>query len=468
MKPTLQFLGAAQNVTGSRYLLEVDGFRLLVDCGLYQERDYRQRNWEPFPVPPDTVDAVLLTHAHLDHCGYLPRFVRGGFQGRIHGTDATLDIARIVLLDSGRIQEEDARYKKMRHRREGRKGPHEEAPLYTEEDAEAVFPLFSSAAYSSPLEIGPGIGASFHEAGHILGSTMIRLELAVGGGTRAIVFSGDIGRWRMPILKDPTLFQRADYVVMESTYGDRLHEDPGDVDDMLEDIITETHRRGGNIVIPSFAIGRTQDLLYQLNGLLIEDRIPHLMVFVDSPMANRVTEVFKKHPDLYDREMGELVDQDMSPFSLPNLKATNSVAESKAINHLKGTAVIIAGSGMCTGGRIKHHLVHNIDRAESTVLFVGYQAVGTLGREIVEGADEVRILGARRAVRARIAQINGFSAHADRGELERWASSLVRPPRRAFITHGEPDAAHSLADLLSEQHGFSTLVPEYGEEAVLE
>ena len=468
MNLDLRFLGAAQNVTGSRYLLQTDDFRFLVDCGLYQERELRYRNWDPFAVSPESLNAVLLTHAHLDHCGYLPRLVRDGFRGRIYGTDATLDIAKIVLSDSGRIQEEDARFKRERHEREGRRGRYDEEPLYTEEDAEAVYPLFTSADYERSTVIGNGIEATFHDAGHILGSSTIKLKIEGDGQKRTIVFSGDIGRWGMPILRDPTLFHNADYIVMESTYGDRLHEDPGATDDMLAEIVTETHRRGGNLVIPSFAIGRTQDLLYQLNRLLIEDRIPHLMVFVDSPMANRVTEVFKKHPDLYDKEMEDLINRNLSPFNLPNLNTVGSAAESKAINHLKGTAIIIAGSGMCTGGRIKHHLVHNIDRPESTILFVGFQAAATLGREIIDGAKDVRIFGARHPVKARVAQIHGFSAHADRNELEKWISSLEAPPRRTFISHGEPEAAHSLAELLTGQHGHTTIVPQYGESTALE
>ncbi|HUV08314.1 MAG TPA: MBL fold metallo-hydrolase, partial [Spirochaetia bacterium] len=308
----------------------------------------------------------------------------------------------------------------------------------------------------------------FHDAGHILGSSMIKIRVGENGGERTLLFSGDIGRWQMPILRDPTTFNEADYVLVESTYGDRLHEDPKDTGVMLSEIISETKARGGNLVIPSFAIERTQELLYHLNELLLEDRIPHLMVFIDSPMAAKVTEVFKQHPELFDREMNSFVAHGHSPFNLPNLKTTSSADESKAINHIRGTALIIAGSGMCTGGRIKHHLVNNIAREESTILFVGYQAVGTLGREIVSGAKDVRILGQTYPVRARVAQIHGFSAHADRDELLKWATAFRKNPRCLFVTHGEVNVARSFSELLKKRTGGKIMVPEYLEEVILD
>ncbi|HEX29918.1 TPA: MBL fold metallo-hydrolase, partial [Candidatus Poribacteria bacterium] len=445
MQVKLSFLGAAQNVTGSRYLLEFNGHKILVDCGLYQERELRGRNWDPFPVPPNTIDAVLLTHAHLDHSGLLPKLVREGFEGRIYCTAATSEISGIALLDSAHLQEEDAEFKRKRHKREGRKGPYPEIPLYTSEDARATFPLFHPVRYGESVQLGDGIEASFHDAGHILGSSMIKIDLSRNGWRRTILFSGDVGRWNKPILRDPTLFDEADYVLVESTYGDRLHEDPEDVEDMLADAVNLTWKAGGNVVIPSFAIERAQEVLYHLNELLLQDRIPHLMVFVDSPMAISVTEVFGHHPELFDEEMIELIRRRESPFDFPGLKMVRKVEESKAINHIRGTVIIIAGSGMCTGGRIKHHLVSNISRPESTILFVGYQAVGTLGRQIVDGAREVRILGRIHPVRARIVQINGFSGHADRDELFRWLSGLKGKPRHLFVTHGEPESAHSFA-----------------------
>jgi len=467
MQIKLRFLGAAQNVTGSRYLLEVNGSRILVDCGLYQERKLVERNWDPFPAPPDSIEAILLTHGHLDHCGFVPKLVHDGFRGKIFCTAATSEIVKIVILDSAHIQEEDAKFKKERHKREGRKGRYPEIPLYTQDDAKESFPLFAPVQYEKQVQITDGVKASFHDAGHILGSSMIKLQISEGKEVRTIIFSGDVGRWDKPILNDPTIFDEADYVLVESTYGDRLHKDRKDIDELLCEIINSTRKAGGNIVIPSFALERAQEVLYHLNELLMEDRIPHLVVFLDSPMAINVTEVFKNHPELFDEEMMQLIRSGESPFDFPTLRMSRTTDESKAINHITGTAIIIAGSGMCVGGRIKHHLVHNISSPENTILFVGYQAVGTLGRQIVDGAAEVRILGGRHKVKARVEQINGFSAHADRNELLRWLSGLKKNPRHVFVTHGEPDAAKNFAGLLKEEKGWNVSVPEYKHEAIL-
>jgi metallo-beta-lactamase family protein len=464
----LKFYGATGNVTGSRYLLEANGRRVLVDCGLYQERHLLERNWDPFPVPPETLDAVLLTHAHLDHSGFLPKLVREGFQGRIWCTAATAEIARIVLLDSAHLQEEDARFKKMRHQREGRRGPHPEVPLYTQADAEAALPLFSPVKYAQPVEVAEGIEASFFDAGHILGSSMVQVKVGSGATARTILFSGDVGRWGLPILRDPTIIEAADYVLVESTYGDRLHDNLADNEAALARVINETRAAAGNVIIPSFAIERSQEVLYNLNNLLRSDRIPHLMIFIDSPMAAGVNGVFQRHPELYDEPMSTLVAQGQSPFDLPGLKTTRETQESKAINHIKGTVIIIAGSGMCTGGRVKHHLENNISRKESTILFVGYQAVGTLGRQIVDGAKEIRLFGQKRRVRARIEQLHGFSGHADRDELLRWLSGLKKPPRRLFVTHGEAESSQHFAATVREKMGWTVSVPGYMEEAVLE
>ena len=468
MNVRLNFLGAARNVTGSCYLLETDDLRIMVDCGMYQEREYRHRNWDAFPFKPESVDAVILTHAHIDHCGLLPRMVKGGFRGKIYCTGATADIARIMLLDSAQIQQEDAEYKRRRHQREKRNGPYPESTLYDTEDAMATLPLLSPVKYGEPVGLGQSLEACFYEAGHVFGSAMIRIELKEENENRVIVFSGDVGRWDKPILKDPALFSEADYVVVESTYGDRIHEDTKAIGGVLGDQINLTVKRGGNIVVPSFALERTQELLYHLNQLQIDDVIPHLLVFVDSPMAVKVTEVFQNHPELFDREMSALLDESKSPFSFTGLKMVSSVEESKAINHIKGTVMVIAGSGMCVGGRIKHHLVANISRVESTILFVGYQASGTLGRHIVGGAKRVRILGKRYPVRASIAQINGFSAHADRDELLRWLSGFKKPPRRLFVTHGEEGAALYFARFVEEKLGWNVSVPSYRDEEFLD
>lgn len=469
MSIKLRFLGAARNVTGSRYLLNSQDMRILIDCGMYQERDLKVRNWEPFPVPPETIDAVLLTHAHLDHSGFLPKLVKDGFEGKIIATDATADIAKIALLDSAHLLTEDMEFKKKRHETEGRKSPHPYEPLYTKRDVDDTIPLFSWAEYGKTVEAAGGIDATYFDAGHILGSAMIKVTVKHGGRPKSFIFSGDVGRWNKPILRDPTYFEEADYVITESTYGDRLHEDSEEViDEKLCEAINSTRERGGNVLIPSFAIERAQEVLYRLNSLLLEDRIPHAMVFLDSPMAARVTGVFERYPELYDKEMSELVREGHSPFKFPSLKFSTSVHDSKAINHIKGTVIVIAGSGMCTGGRIKHHLSANISRPESTVLFVGYQARGTLGRIIADGAEEVRIHGQTKPVRANISKIDGFSSHADRDELLGWLSSIKTSPKHVFVTHGEEEAAESFAGLIGEKKGWKATAPSYGDEFELD
>jgi metallo-beta-lactamase family protein len=449
-------------------VLEAGNVRLLVDCGLYQERELRGRNWDPFPIPPHTLDAVLLTHAHIDHCGLLPKLVRDGFRGRVYCTEATSEIVQIILLDSAHLQEEDAEFKRKRHEREKRKGPFPEIPLYTVDDAKASFPLFEPVKYGETVQIGDGVKATFHDAGHVLGSAMIRVSLSQGEEHRTIIFSGDVGRWNRPILRDPSVFNDVDYILVESTYGDRLHEGSPDISDDLAAIVNSTWKAGGNIIVPSFALQRSQEILYRLNQLLSEDRIPHLMVFLDSPMAVSITRVFRRHPELFDQETLQLMHQNRSPFEFPDLKMIETADESKAINHILGTVVVIAGSGMCTGGRIKHHLVTNISRPESTILFVGYQAIGTLGRQIVDGAKEVRILGQYYPVRARIAQLHGLSSHADRNELLRWLSALKRAPRQVFVVHGEPEATRQFSELLRDKTGWDISVPKYEEEVILE
>ncbi|MEZ4502948.1 MAG: MBL fold metallo-hydrolase [Dehalococcoidia bacterium] len=455
---TLTFLGAAGNVTGSRFLLEVNGYRLLIDCGLYQEREYASRNWDPFAVDPASIDAVLLTHAHLDHTGYFPRLVRDGFRGPAWCTPATADLAEILFNDAARINVEDARFKKRRHRREGRRGPHPEVPLYTTVDARRAIGLLRSVEYHRSWEVVPGVRAEFRDAGHILGSSSITLRVPGAEGERTITFSGDIGRSHQPPLLDPEPLVDSDYVVVESTYGDRQHED-GDPTAQLEEIVNSTVEAGGNIVIPAFAIGRTQDVLLNLKRLTEERRIPRLLTFLDSPMATSVTGLYRRHQHLLDPEFANEFRSRHSPFDFPGLDFVRSVEASKAINHLGGSAVIIAGAGMCNGGRIKHHLVSNIGRPESTIAFVGYQARGTLGRRIVDGDDPVRILGHQRDVRARIANVRGFSAHADQEGLQRWLESGTRPGQ-VFVVHGEAEASRTFADLVSAR-GLEVTVPTF-------
>ena len=464
----LNFFGAAQNVTGSCYLIESAGTRVLVDCGLYQERDLKARNWDAFPVPPASIDAVLLTHAHLDHCGRLPKLVKEGFCGKIFCTPATAEIAQIILRDSAYLQEEDVKHQKARHEKQGKNSPFPYVPLYTVADVDQTIPLLTPIRYRSSIAVADGMCACFREAGHIFGSTSIKLTVEQNGESRSILFSGDVGRWDLPIINDPDPFHEADYVLIESTYGNRTHAETKDIPEELARIINSTRKAGGNLVIPSFAVERTQELLYHLNGLLRENRIPHLFAFVDSPMAIKVTDVFKKHPELMDQDARNLVKQGGHLYDLPGLTMSNTTDQSKAINHIKGTAIIIAGSGMCTGGRIKHHLKNNISRPESTILFVGYQAIGTLGRIILDGAKTIRIFGEEHPVNARIERISGFSAHADRDELLRWISALNRAPRHVFVTHGETEAAGAFRELLAEKTGWACSVPEYQQEVVLE
>ena len=459
----ITFLGASRNVTGSCYLLETADVRVLVDCGLYQERKYQERNWHPFPFSPESLDAVFLTHAHLDHCGLLPKLVRDGYRGKIFCTQATAEIAQIILLDSAHLQEEDAYYKAKRHRREGRRGPYPELPLYTTKDAEAVAPHFAAVEYGKCVTVKGGVEGCFHEAGHVLGSATVAITITSEGERRRILFSGDIGEPDRPIINDPAIFYEADYVIIESTYGDRTHDEHKSIDiqTQLRDCINETIESGGNIVVPSFALERSQEILYHLNELFLRGEVPPITVFLDSPMSIRITEVFKRHAELFDKEMMRRLRQGNSAFNFDNLKMVQNTEESKAINLIKGSVVIVAGSGMVTGGRIKHHLVNNITRPESTILFIGYQALGTPGRRLLDGAKKIRLLGNVYPVRARIAQITGFSAHSDCDGLLAWLSDIHKPPRCIFVTHGEERAATSLARFLSEETGWQTKVPRY-------
>ncbi len=461
MDVELTFLGAAGNVTGSCTLVRLGEHRILIDCGLFQERALQTRNWEPFFVDPGTVDAVLLTHAHLDHCGRLPKLVKDGFGGKVFCTPATLEIARVLLFDSAYLQEEDMRKKKRRHEKQGKTSPFPYEPLYAKEHVEDTVPLFVPAPYTAPVKVVPGITARFHEAGHIFGSAMIELTLEQGGETRTVVFSGDVGRLHLPIINDPHQFEHADVLIVESTYGNRTHGTVESIPDELARVIMDTHRRGGNIVIPGFAVERTQEILYHLTGLLREKRIPPLLTFVDSPMAVTVTEIFSKHPELFDEETVELLRSGNSPYDFPGLTLSRTVEQSKAINQIRGVAIIIAGAGMCTGGRVKHHLINNISRHESTILFVGYQSPGTLGRQILDGPEEVRIFGEFFPVKAKIEKISGFSGHADHDELQRWMSSIRNVPRRVFVNHGDPESAAALAADLTADRGWSCTIPEY-------
>ncbi len=464
----LQFLGANRQVTGSRYLLDAGGLRIVIDCGLFQERRVLERNWEPPPFDPDTIDYLLLTHAHLDHTGLVPRLVHSGLNASIICTEPTARLAEIVMLDSAKIQQEDAKYKQKRHRKEGRRGPRPIVPLYTTEDAQKAVSLLKAVGYGKRIELGDHVAATFYEAGHILGSAIVVLEVSENGEARRIVFSGDLGQWDKPLIGDPTLLEQADYVIMESTYGDRTHRDGPDPQTQLADVINRTAKRGGNVVIPTFAIERAQELIYHIGRLVHKDRIVDLPIFLDSPMAVDVTQVFRDLRGYLDEQARQLFEQGTPPLRYPGLKLVRSVDESKAINTVRGPCIIMSASGMCTAGRIKHHLRANISRPDSTILFVGYQAGGTLGRLILDGRPELRIHGRQYTVRADIDQIHGFSAHGDRDDLLRWLGHFKKPPRQVFLTHGEEDAATTLAKAVKSELEIDTIVPHYKQSVDLE
>jgi len=463
----LFFLGANRQVTGSRYWLETATTRVMIDHCMFQEREFLWRNWQECPIPPDRVDVMLLTHAHFDHVGRLPKFVKEGYKGPIICTEPTVDLAKIVLEDSAHIQAEDAKYKRKRHKKQGRKPDHPVEALYDQSDVEATCKLMRGVEYGAAVTLGDGVTAIFHEAGHILGSAAVEIIVHEDGRDVRILFSGDLGQWDKPIVDDPELLGTADFVVLESTYGDRDHPEFGSIEDQLEKIINETFGRRGNVVIPTFAIERAQELMYHLGNLHHEQRIPDIPVFLDSPMAVDVTEVFHRFRRYYDEEAWDRFNSGRPPLRFPELKFSRSVQESKEINAFGRPCVILASSGMCTGGRIKHHLKRNITRPESTIAFVGYQARGTLGRQILQGNKEVRIHGEYWPVRARVETVSGMSAHGDRADLMRWLTHLDPHPRHVFLTHGEEDAALALAAHINESLRCDVSVPHYRDSVIL-
>lgn len=445
----LSFHGADHGVTGSCHLVECAGHRILIDCGLYQGgRELAEENAEPFGFDPAAIDYVLLTHAHLDHCGRLPLLVKRGFRGEIITTPASRELTRLILLDAAHLQEEEAHY---RARKASRRGANHEIvpPLYSVLDALNTLEYFGrTAAYGQPLGLVPGIRATFLDAGHILGSAYISLELEEHGSRRTVLFSGDLGNARRPLLRSPATPPKADIVIMETTYGDRLHKPLGPSIEELYSAITGTFQRGGNVIIPTFALERAQEILYFLREGVERDRLPRsTQVFLDSPMAISATEIFGHHPECYDLETAELFREGRDPFHVPGLHFTRETAESIALNRIGGGAIIMAGSGMCTGGRVRHHLRHNLWRQDSSVVFVGYAARGTLAREIIDGAGEVRIFGEEIPVRAQVHTINGFSAHADQAELLAWHRQ-IGGFTRTFLVHGEEKVMSHFATTL--------------------
>ncbi len=456
---TLQFLGAAQTVTGSRFLLGIDGKRLLIDCGLFQGgRAIRKRNWDPFPVSPDSLDGVILTHAHIDHSGYLPRLLKEGFRGPVYCTPATASLLSLLLPDSGHLQERDAAFaNKKKYSR------HDPAlPLYTEAEAREVLKTLKTVPYHQPHQLSEHLNFEYFHAGHILGSAMIRLTYSQNGAQTVLFSTGDLGRYHQPVIKDPETIERADFLLIESTYGDRDHEE-FDILSTLQISIERTVQAGGSMVIPCFAIGRSQRVLYLLRQLETAKRIPVLPTFLDSPMAVSAVSLYCSHLDEHDFEMEQLMD-DACPLETGSIRLVKTTEESKALNQRKGPCIILSASGNLAGGRILHHLKTRLPDHRNTLLFVGYQPEGSLGRLILEGKREIKIHGKRIPVKARIEQLDALSAHADSKGLVEWVSHLKEPPSRVFLVHGEPEVQEVLKGKLEKVLTSKIEIPEYLEE----
>jgi metallo-beta-lactamase family protein len=454
----IQFLGATRTVTGSKHLIDVDGYRVMVDCGLFQGfKELRLRNWEPFPIDPASIDSVILTHAHIDHTGFLPKLVHDGFAGDVYCTPATDELARILLPDSARLQEEEADYSNKK----GASKHKPALPLYTEGDATEALRHLRSVNFHKPVQLTPKISFEFVTAGHILGSSFVNLDLECAHGKRKrVTMTGDIGRYDEPIINDPASVDEADYIVLESTYGDREHPD-FDVKDRLAEIINATASRRGHVLIPAFAVGRSQQLLYLIRELEDENRIPVLPVFVDSPMAVSATKLYLNHTEDHDLEMQALMDARRNPLATKRFNLARTVQESKNVTSNQESSIVISASGMATGGRILHHLRNRLPDERNTVIFVGFQAAGTRGRRLVDGESEIKIFGQMVPVRARIERLENLSAHADYHEILRWLSGFKRAPEKVFLVHGEPDGAESLGRKIVEKFGWTVEIPDY-------
>jgi len=464
----ITFHGAARTVTGSQHLIEVNDQRLLLDCGLYQgsRRDAFDRN-RNLPYDAESIDAMILSHAHIDHSGNIPNLVKSGFDGDIICTFATRDLCSTMLLDSGHIQERDAEFV---NKKRARKNEPPIEPVYTVEDAVNSLEYFNAIGYHRQREILPGISVTFLDAGHMLGSAIVVLDIEDrdAGKDVRLVFSGDLGRKEIPIIRDPEYIDHADVLLLESTYGNRTHEPYFASEKKLESIINTTYKRGGAIIIPSFAVGRTQQLVYTLHRLMVNRDIPEIPVFVDSPLAINTTAVFRLHPEAYDAEIREFMLKEGDPFGFDSLRYTRSVEQSKELNFMRNPFIVISASGMAENGRILHHLRNRIEDPANTVLIVGWQAPHTLGRRIVEREPIVRIFGEEYHLRAQVEVINGFSGHADRNELLEWVSHIEKRPRRTFLVHGEEEAALAFATALREEAGFEHVeVPEMHQQVVV-
>ena len=457
----IRFCGATSGVTGSCHLLMTDKHQVLLDCGQFQGGKAQEAmNAEPFPFDPEEIECVILSHAHIDHCGRLPLLVKRGFHGTIYCTSATADLLGVMLQDSAYIHEREAEWQ---NRKNIRAGKPEVEPLYTAQDAVNTMQYVHPVLYQQLVEINDEMRIVFNDAGHILGSAITEIWVKEDNCETKVVFTGDLGERDRPILRDPTIIKKADCVIMETTYGDRLHtEHVADIQKLIN-IILNTTRRGGTAVIPSFAVGRTQELIYQLNQFYEHDErykeeLSRLTVYVDSPMATTATEVFRRNPQVFDEETRQLILSGDDPLDFPNLRFTKTSDESKQLNFDHSPKVIISASGMCDAGRIRHHLKHNLWDPKSSVIFVGYQAVGTLGRALVDGAKDVTLFGEQVHVNAEIHNLQGFSAHADQHGLFSWAAGLQSPPKQLFLVHGELSAKETFARLLHDQLGFTPIV----------
>ena len=461
----ITFLGATQMVTGSSYLVEVGDSKVLIDCGMFQGgKTITALNRREFAYNPAELDCVVLTHAHIDHSGLLPKLCKAGFKGSIYSTKVTAELCGIMLPDSGHIQEFDAEIANRKGKRAGKKTV---VPLYTVDDAYACLKYFSPVSYDQTRQITPEIVIRFRDAGHIIGSAMVEVWVTEEGTTQKIVFSGDIGQPNQPIIKDPTLIDEADYVIMETTYGNRNHE-AFDKLETLADIVNEAVSQGGNVVIPAFALGRTQTMLYYFRKLFNEGKIPNMPIIIDSPLAISATDIFMHNTQEYDGEAYSLVyDKKENPLHMPQLTFTRTSTESKAINSMTEPAIIISASGMADAGRILHHLKHNLWRPHCSVLLVGYQTQGSLGRRLVEGVKRVKIMGEEISVKAKIYNLDGFSAHGDKDYLMKWISHFTNKPAKVFLVHGEPEMSGPFATTIKEQLGLSVCIPSFGDSVVI-
>ena len=461
----VEFLGGVRTVTGSATLLEKGSLKWLVDCGMFQGgKELEERNWNLSSYQAKNLSFILLTHAHIDHSGLIPKLFKEGFQGKVICTKATLDLCDVMLKDSGHIQEMEAEWQ---NRKDKRAGKGEAVPLYTMKDAEKCLRYFQAVHYDEIIQLSDGVKVRFQDAGHILGSAIIEIWVEEGGQEKKIIFSGDLGNSDQPIIKDPSWVQEGDVLWLESTYGDRLHKTREETTQELLKIIQEAIAHQAKVVIPAFAVERTQDIIYTLGQLIRKGSIPPLPIYIDSPLAISATEIFKKNSDCFDQETKDLLSGGENPLEIPGIIYTRTTEESKAINEDPRSGIIVSASGMCDAGRIKHHLKHHLWREESHIVIIGYQAEGTIGRRIVDGAKTVRLFGEEIAVKAHIHTLGGFSAHADQKGLLDWVSHIHNPQLVVFINHGEEKVSIKLSQLIGEQFHFKTTVPQWREERVL-